>query len=84
MNEPLDRDKLKVKVATCPKCKGWILVSCFPRCEQSAGSRREFAKCIKAGDTIDVITLTEMDKLSYCDCKSKAKKATVGSDLFSA
>jgi hypothetical protein len=62
----LDKDKLKVKLALCKDCGGWIMQSTFPTCETRADSRREFNKLIKQGHDIDVVTLREAEKLKDC------------------
>ena len=71
----LDLDKLKVKAACCPTCKGWVFVSAFPQCETSKDSQKEFRACIKAGLDIDVITLRETHQLAHCptqgECATK-------------
>ena len=91
MNEELDdwpaetteHDHLKVKVATCPTCQGWIYQAAFPQCESSKGSQKEFRACIKAGLTISVLTLGEAKKLSYCP-QDHGKKKPAHADLFTA
>lgn len=64
-----ERQALKVKVGGCPKCKGWITQSAFPYCESSKESIKNFQAHAKAGDTIDVMTVGEAMKLSYCRCR---------------
>jgi len=78
-----EHDHKKVKVASCPTCNGWIFQSAFPLCETSKDSIKEFSACIKAGLTIDVITLGEAKKLKYCP-QSPAKKKPAHADLFTA
>lgn len=78
-----EHDHLKVKVASCPTCKGWIFQSAFPHCETSKDSIKEFRACIKAGLTIDVITLGEAKQLKYCP-QSHGKKKPAHADLFTA
>jgi hypothetical protein len=78
-----EHDHLKVKVASCPTCGGWIFQSAFPLCETSKDSQKEFRACIKAGLTIDVITLGEAKKLEYCP-QSHGKKKPAHADLFTA
>lgn len=78
-----ENDHLKVKVATCPTCGGWITQACFPMCESSKDMQKEFRACIKAGLTIDVLTLGEAKKLRYCP-QSHGKKKPAHADLFTA
>ena len=90
----LERQALKVKVASCPDCKGWITQSAFPYCESSKDSIKNFREHVKAGDVIDVITVGEAMLLSHCKCylireavkaaAKAAKKAAKTPDLFSA
>ncbi|GAB2866273.1 hypothetical protein [Hymenobacter ruber] len=77
-----ERQKLQVKVASCPTCKGWITQAAFPWCEEDADSQQGFAAHIKDGDTVEVMTVGEGMLLSYCECyklrkaEAAASKAT--------
>ena len=87
-----ERQALKVKVASCPKCKGWITQSAFPHCESSKDSIKNFREHAKAGDTIDVMTVGEAMLLNYCRCDllreaekaaaKAARKSAKKPDLF--
>lgn len=89
-----ERQALKVKTACCKDCKGWITQSCFPDCESSKDSIKNFKEHVKAGDIIDVMTVGEAMLLSYCECyllrraeKAAAKASKKGAkmgDLFAA
>lgn len=72
-----ERQALKVKTACCKTCGGWITQAAFPYCESSKDSIKNFKEHIKAGDTIDVMTVGEAMKLSYCECPRLRKKKTL-------
>lgn len=73
METVLDLDKLKVKAACCPTCKGWVLVSAYPQCETSKDSKKEFRACLDAGLNINVISLRESHALAYCPTQGECK-----------
>jgi hypothetical protein len=67
--DPNKADELKVRMATCQHCQGWVLQSASPRCDTDRESKKEFAKCMAAGMNIGTVTLTEARKVKHCNCK---------------
>lgn len=66
--DPAHAEVLRVRVATCPTCQGWVYQGAYPHCETSKGSQKEIRACLAAGLTISIITLAEAQKLAYCQC----------------
>lgn len=67
--DPTKADELKVRMATCQHCNGWVKQAASPRCDTDRESKKEFAACMAAGMNISTVTLTEARKVEYCNCK---------------